>query len=308
MGLDSDDEALDTFSRNHPSAEALHRLIEKTSGAELIKAAGVSGIDVLIGGPSCQGYSTIGKRNTADPRNFLFSHYLRIVSEIRPHYVLFENVRGMLLSGHARIFNNLISGLHKLGYGTQHAVLNAADYGVPQRRERLFIMGALRSMPTLPEPSHQDPRCRQCSRPDGSKRVRAKDRGRSLRLLPCVRCNGTGSEPIGANDLSPWISIWDANGDLPDLGSDGGTDDFVKYTSDPFSSYQRYLRERSHGYTLHRAKPISRYALSIVRQIPEGLGVRAIPEHLPSRAIPNNAANSRRVLAPGLHNTVSSTF
>jgi len=284
VGLDFDPAATATFQQNHPNAVAITENVEKASGKELLKAAKLEEVNVLLGGPSCQGYSTHGKRIQDDPRNFLFTEYTRLVGEIRPKWLVFENVRGMLYYGKGKFLQKLKAELEKLGYKITYSILNAADYGVPQRRERLIIIGSRVGVePSLPRATHHDPRCTQCSRPDRSNKIRGPGG-----LLPgmevCTHCDGTGQEPTDNLETKPWVSLWEAIGDLPTIGDVGGTDDFVPYEREPFSEYQRRMREGAQGYDMHSAKKVSSLAFEIISKIPEGKGLRAIPpSEMPAR-------------------------
>lgn len=118
-------------------------------------------IDVVCGGAPCQGFSMIGKRALDDPRNSLVSHFLRIVTELDAEYFVFENVKGLTVGRHRRFLDELIAEAEACGYDVvrQYRVLNAADYGVPQDRRRLFLLGARRgnSLPVYPEPTTRRP-------------------------------------------------------------------------------------------------------------------------------------------------------
>lgn len=287
LGVDIDPAALKTFKRNHPNANVLEASVEdrqRVNGDTLTQLAGTSEIDVLIGGPSCQGYSTIGKRIEDDPRNSLFLEYIRIVNEVRPKWIVFENVRGMLLYSKGHFMKALRGELEKIGYDVTWSILNAADYGVPQRRQRLFLIGnRIGIKPSLPVATHLDPRCEVCSRPDASNRVRG---------LPdlfgstgkCLVCGGTGKHQFQNESLRPWVSVEEAIGDLPSLGDAGGEQGLVSYSTEPSSSYQVQMRQESIGYDLHYAKRVSEYAYSIISQVREGEGLRSISEEkLPDR-------------------------
>jgi DNA (cytosine-5)-methyltransferase 1 len=116
---------------------------------------GSSEIDVVFGGAPCQGFSLIGKRALDDPRNQLVFHYVRIVQELQPKYFVFENVKGLTLGKHVAFLNELIAALSAAGYDVAlpYHVLNAADFGVPQDRRRLFVIGARRGLPLPAYPS-----------------------------------------------------------------------------------------------------------------------------------------------------------
>ena len=106
-------------------------------------------IDVLIGGPPCQGFSTIGKRISSDPekrtafdpRNTLFREYIRVLNYLKPKFFLMENVQGLLTRDKGRIFEEIKETFKKTGYEFNYVILNAADYGVPQIRNRVFFFG-----------------------------------------------------------------------------------------------------------------------------------------------------------------------
>ena len=100
---------------------------------------GDSEISVVAGGPPCQGFSLIGKRALDDPRNNLVGEFVRLVSEPRPRYFVFENVKGLTIGRHRKLLEEVIEGFKEIGYSVRapHRVLNALRYGVPQSRERL---------------------------------------------------------------------------------------------------------------------------------------------------------------------------
>lgn len=142
---------------------------ERIAALEIFKNAPVPEIDLMIGGPSCQGFSRAGRRDKSDPRNMLFGEYVRVINEVRPKYIVLENVEGfvdMQFLGYKGITgieypdgsvtpDILRSELNEIGYRTlQPKILNAADYGVPQRRNRIIFMGYRDGLtpPEYPEP------------------------------------------------------------------------------------------------------------------------------------------------------------
>lgn len=110
--------------------------------------------DVVIGGPPCQGFSLLNKQRIGDPRKELWRAFLEVVEHVKPSVFVMENVPELLSSSE---FTLIRARAKKLGYFLVSGVLNAADYGVPQRRKRAIVIASLVSMPQLPAPSHQDP-------------------------------------------------------------------------------------------------------------------------------------------------------
>lgn len=150
-----------THEYNFPNSTMICTSVTDISGKEIrLKAnLGDTDIDVVFGGAPCQGFSLIGKRAIDDPRNQLVFHYVRLISELQPKYFVFENVKGLTLGKHAEFLKEFISALGAIGYDVQnpYQVLNAADYGVPQDRKRLFVIGARQGLrePNYPKPCEQ---------------------------------------------------------------------------------------------------------------------------------------------------------
>jgi DNA (cytosine-5)-methyltransferase 1 len=117
-------------------------------------------VDLLVGGPPCVAFSKSGfhleyKREGRDPRAGLLGDYLRFLEALRPEAYLIENVYGLAYRNQsAPFFKSLVAGIEELGYSVTYQVLNAADYGVPQNRQRLFIIGARGRALGCPAPTH----------------------------------------------------------------------------------------------------------------------------------------------------------
>jgi DNA (cytosine-5)-methyltransferase 1 len=150
-----------THEYNFPDTTTICASVIDLTGAEIRRRAklGTKDIDVVMGGAPCQGFSLMGKRAFEDPRNQLVFHYVRIVKELNPKYCVFENVRGLTLGKHVQFLDELIIALGDAGYEVidPYKVLNAADYGVPQDRRRLFLVGTRKGLaaPKYPTPSSQ---------------------------------------------------------------------------------------------------------------------------------------------------------
>ncbi len=148
---DIDSNMTDSYSANHPSVRTVCCNISEITGDSI----GVGGIDMVIGGPPCQTFSTIGNRNHGDTRNFLFREYIRVLREVRPTVFIFENVRGILSMYKGGIIREMIQSFNALGYVVDMQVLDAVQYGVPQYRERVFIVGnTMGKKFVFPKPTH----------------------------------------------------------------------------------------------------------------------------------------------------------
>jgi DNA (cytosine-5)-methyltransferase 1 len=148
-----------THKFNFPDSKIICRSVSDIDGAYIRSEAFWDGdVDVVCGGAPCQGFSLIGKRSLDDPRNHLVYDFVRLVADIRPKFFVFENVRGLTIGGHKKFLHEVIEEFQQSGYTVRedYAVLNAAEYGVPQERHRLFLLGARKDvpLPSYPEPTH----------------------------------------------------------------------------------------------------------------------------------------------------------
>lgn len=222
-----------TLRRNFPEVPVLTGSIRDLSSSQLLEAAGYgpagsrAEIDLIAGGPPCQGFSTAGLKDPADPRNTLIGDFVRVIEGVQPRYFLLENVTGLRTLHGGRLFDNVLDELDRLGYRFHHRVLHAADYGVPQMRKRLFIVGARDGDPPgFPEPTHRDPA-------------------------------GTDDE------LPAYVTCGEALGDVPAI--DQGEICF-EYEAPPSSPYQRRMRAGSdkvlnHQASRHREETMAYYGL-----------------------------------------------
>ena len=157
-GQDYDDRAGETFSATHPEAKFIGGPIQDVTAQQLLKASGVKKgeIDVIVGGPPCQGYSVYNhQRGVSDPRAGLFREYLRIVKDIQPRWIVMENVTGITSIGGGGIVHEIFEGMKSLGYRVDMKVLRAEEYGVPQERRRVFFIATRTDAPILfPEQTH----------------------------------------------------------------------------------------------------------------------------------------------------------
>lgn len=143
-------EALETYQRNFPKTVFTHN-------KDIRKIKEFPKADVVVGGPPCPGFSEAGPRLVDDPRNFLYIHYIRCLMQVQPKFFIMENVKGMLTLGKGEVFRQIKQDFEAAGYRVYHKLVNARDYGVPQLRERVFLVGVREDIDfeySFPEPTH----------------------------------------------------------------------------------------------------------------------------------------------------------
>jgi DNA (cytosine-5)-methyltransferase 1 len=157
LAVDSDPRKANWISRNHPNLPVLGMEgssgdVRALDGRMLLAAAGLQKgeLDLLVGCPPCQGYSLLGNRRIVDRRNYLYRHFIRLVTQMEPRSFGFENVPGILTAGGGRFASDLIGSLEDLGYTVTAGLLNASRFGVPQARERFIALGSVEAEPRLP--------------------------------------------------------------------------------------------------------------------------------------------------------------
>ena len=219
-GIEIDQWAANTFSANHPDAQVLCTAMEDLPDDELKGSySGDLRPHIILGGPPCQGFSRCLKNagDPKDPRNSLFYEFLRAVRLFDPSLLVMENVPWLLkaktATGKAAI-EIIECKLRALGYHVYHTILHATDFGIPQIRQRLFVLGSkIPLQAPFPEPTHFR-----------SKHSQAQ-LGFSLGLKPCP-------------------TLWDDISDLPEIEAREGAE-LLDYDKPPQTEYQETLREGS---------------------------------------------------------------
>ena len=155
LGVDFNKDAIETFRRNHPLASAIQGDISGLTNSAIAQGVGLEVVDMVVGGPPCQGFSTIGKGAANDKRNQLFLEFVRIVKFLNPKIVIFENVTGLLAKKNAKVLKAIFAQFEKLGYSMDARVLNARHFGVAQMRKRVIIIGTKKvGAPNFPRITH----------------------------------------------------------------------------------------------------------------------------------------------------------
>ena len=152
LGIDSDQKCAETYSRNLGRCTVADITGIRNPVTFLESETGLEGVDVIIGGPPCQTYSpagrikmrSLGRDPGSDPRNWLWRHFMRFVESLKPDWFVMENVPGMagvMVDGH-RLPDLIVKAAGRRGYRAEWRILQASDYGVPQTRRRLFVIGS----------------------------------------------------------------------------------------------------------------------------------------------------------------------
>jgi len=141
-GVDNWADSLETFERNHPGAKSILLDLSNFSPDEIEKLTGPD-IDVVVGGPPCQGFSISGKRDPNDPRNKLYRGFVETVAHFKPKAFILENVPNLVSMEQGAIKDQIIEDFTELGYEVKYKILLASDYGVPQNRRRVIFIGTL---------------------------------------------------------------------------------------------------------------------------------------------------------------------
>jgi DNA (cytosine-5)-methyltransferase 1 len=225
----------------------------------------------VLGGPPCQGFSLAGSKNPKHDKNSLVGSYVHLVKQLHPDFLLMENVPQLL---YHEQFANLQSELER-DYYLAHTILNAAQYGAPQTRHRLFVLAYRKDLgviPTWPKPTHGQ--VGQFIYSYRSKQLLQLSQGSSNEIL--------GTDPVTARvlkqqhnvasayltaDLHPLVTVQDAISDLYPLRERA---DRMPYPNPPQTPYQCFLRSGLTEVTNHIAREHAGKPLQIVRAMPEG--------------------------------------
>lgn len=268
-GVDVLPVAVETFRANHNDAFAVAGDIRKVRRSGVSDATGLKrgDVDVIIGGPPCQGFSSIRPFRSADdddPRNSLFEEFASYVNYFRPKVLVMENVIGLATYEGGSTIDRILETFTSLGYDCDWRILNAANYGVPQKRERLILVGVERGGSfRFPESTHASE----------SRTIGHRDRSRMHTSLP----TGPTLFDIGeAPPLQPAVTVREAIDDLPVIHSGERAE---SYSAPPRTDFQQHRRRNaSEELLLHSATKHSAKMLEIISY--SGDNISCIPKHL----------------------------
>ncbi len=246
FGIDMWKDAIVTYKQNFPNAAVMNEDITKISGKDILKASKLKKdeVDVIIGGPPCQGFSVSGKRMIDDERNKLYKSYVQIVSELKPKVFVMENVPGLVRLFKGQVGVQVKEDFTNIGYTVGMQILSADNYGVPQQRKRVFFVG-----------------------------VRNDLVKKGMEYQYPIPFMGQGT------DVPAWTCKY-AISDLDFVPDDRVLGEDLPYEIPAQNDYQRSMREGSrsvlnHSITIHNAK-----TKEIIAMVPDGGNYKDLPEEL----------------------------
>jgi len=245
-GIDNWKDATVTYKHNFPSATISNDDITKVRGKNILEATGLSSndVDVVIGGPPCQGFSLSGKRMIDDPRNILYKSFVKIVSDLKPLVFVMENVPGLVRLFNGKVKDCVINDFTELGYDVQMQILSSDRFGVPQQRQRVFFVGINKdkikntSYFVFPQPTYGE--------------------GTNKELVTCK----------------------DAISDLDFIPDDRVLGESINYEIAPQSEYQKVMRKNSNKVLNHTATIHTQKTKSIIAMVPDGGNYKDLPQEL----------------------------
>jgi len=249
-GVDLEPRYMATFAHNFRNAQSLRLDLSKTSPSEFMSLLGIEAgeLTLLAGGPPCQGFSKNVPRKQRlldSANNKLVKTFLDYCEGLKPKLILMENVAEMK-NGFAQSYTDeVLSRLKEEGYTVTPGVLNAADFGIPQRRRRAFFIASRDGIKLeFPKPTHS-----------------------------------TLSDESFLFSLPQRVSVWDAIGDLPPLKHGEGKP-VCEYASEPFSDFQRLMRNGSKTVSNHIARHLQPKQYQRLASLLPGQGLADLPKHL----------------------------
>ncbi len=257
-GIDIEKKYLASFKHNFPKAKALNTDITTIPPDEFMRSVGIKPgeLDLLVGGPPCQGFSkNVPRKNRylEDPKNLLVKSFLDYCEALRPKMVLMENVAEMKNGFEETYSQEIIIRLQDEGYTITAAVLNSADYGVPQRRKRAFFMANRYdiqfSLPKRTHVSHKES--------DGS----------AIQLFTPPPTH---------------ITVWEAIGDLPSVEHGKGIEP-THYATQTQTEFQKLMRGHKQEVRNHVARKLADKQYERLASIGPGQGNKDLPQHLQTK-------------------------
>jgi DNA (cytosine-5)-methyltransferase 1 len=294
LSVEIDTWACDTLRYNHPNMTIIEHDIRKFNTESQIQEICLFKPDIIIGGPPCQGFSIAGpaQKDPKDPRNTLFINFAQWIAFLQPKAFVMENVKGLLSRKNAeeiKVIDIIKQSFEALGYFVEIWLLNAAEYGVPQIRERVFIVGN-----------------------NQKKEIGSPPKSNSLKLF---NSKNFQVSRLDSQQLNPALTIWDAISDLPSLNAREGQEEQI-YTSESQNDYQDLMRKGSQTLFNHVAMDHSQRLVERFKQIKWGESSTDVSKEYGARRRSGNGElsgksydqNNRRLYPYKPSHTITASF
>lgn len=249
-GIDKEKKFIKAFNNSHEGVEAIVSDLGENKARSLLEDRGITrdDVDVIIGGPPCKGFSTVGDRDESDDRNKLVREFAHALDDLKPSAFVMENVEGLKSMEDEEgnlVIDELEKMFNKYGYDIKYTVLKASDYGVPQNRKRLFIVGMKSDIEDFewPETTHTPKK--------------------SLENY--------------SEDKKPYVAVNEAISDIPNLDAGEKT---TKYKDKPSTEYQKMMRNGQDILLNHKTPNHSAKIVERLRNVPQGGNHQDLPEEL----------------------------
>lgn len=245
LGIDMWKDATITYKHNFPNALVINEDINNISSKDLLIQSNLNAedIDVIIGGPPCQGFSVSGKRMIDDPRNKLYKAFVNLVNEIKPKVFVMENVPGLIRLFKGKVKDQILDDFTSIGYTVKVKQLSADNYGVPQQRKRVFFVGT------------------------NNEKISAKIEFK----FP---------EAMYGEGLKPVVTCKEAISDLDFLPDNSYSDENSCYKIPAQSQYQKLMRKGSDGIKNHQITLHKEKTKQIIALVPDGGNYKDLPINL----------------------------
>ena len=237
-GIDNWQDAINTFEYNHKNSKGICADVKDLTGEDIKKKLNIDSVDIIVGGPPCQSFSLAGNRNACDYRNDLPFEFLRIVKDLKPKFVLIENVLGILSMNKGVVKNAIVDELKTMGYNVDVKALFAHNFGVPQKRRRVFFFAnRINEEVIFPEYTHSED---------------------------------------DQNKKKKYVTVREAIDDLYALETK--EDELIEYKIDSSNDYQNVMRKGSKNILNHQENNHTEKTKEVISFVPEGGNWRDLPE------------------------------
>lgn len=242
FATDCNADAVSTYTRNFPATPCEKADVREISGRDILGRTNLEAaeLDILVGGPPCQGFSSAGMKSSDDPRNSLLCHYVRFLECLRPKWFVMENVEGLLTNGEGAHVRDTVKAFLEIGYSVNLEKLYAQGYGIPQRRKRVFIVGNRLGFDfVFPQP-----------------------------------VNNYSGHIFRKSEVTFQMAV----GDLPRAADSDVC--ALEFSTEPENELQASLRSGQKTVSDHYAPPLSAIQFERVRALKQGQTMKDLPEHL----------------------------